>query len=835
MQTPLFFQIKPSDLLLGGLLALLSLSARGQFTQLQKLTPQAVERQSGSYFGLSVAVDGNVMVVGAYYEPGGGAAYVFERSGGTWNQTGKLTASDRADGDYFGYSVSVSGSTIVVGAYEEDEDASGGNTRSAAGSAYVFEKSGATWDQTQKLTASGRAAGDVFGIAVSVSGSTIVVGANGEDASDSNPLSNAGAAYVFEQSGGIWGQTQKLTASDRAVDDQFGRSVSVSDSTIVVGAFREDEDASGGNTLNAAGSAYVFEKSGATWNQTAKLTAADRAVADRFGYSVSVSGSTIVVGADLEDQDASGGNSRSAAGSAYVYEKSGTTWGQTQKLTASDRANEDQFGISVSVSGSTIVVGAFLEDQDASGINSRTDAGSAYVFEKSGTTWGQTQKLTASDRTTGDYFGASVSVSGSTVVVGAYLEDEDASGGNPITDAGSAYVFTCAPPSLSLSGVPLCAGRALSLTLSGGCSDSYAAQLSDAVGSFANPMPLGSVEAGANALTLPAGTPTGAGYRLRVLSGDLALDTTAAFSVTGLASNFNSTPTVSLTPACAGAVVKVSFTVKPNPTCSFPLGNVFSAELSDASGSFASPFSLGTVSPGINNVTVPENTPTGTGYRVRIAATAEGSPVYSSVSAVFSVNQPSFATVPTVSGGDKCAGQAVRLSFSTRCTFFSGNTFTAYLSDATGAFPGGGTFLGTVNPGAINDVVIPGVTAPGTPYKIRIVSSTPVVTSAASGTFKVKACGGTSREVAPEDQGLRVVVSPNPSPDGRLRISVSGAGGQALRVELFNGLGQSVREQRVPKAGEEEILDWNVSHQPQGLYLLRVNGEKESKSVKVLH
>ncbi|MBC7892855.1 MAG: T9SS type A sorting domain-containing protein, partial [Sphingobacteriaceae bacterium] len=159
--------------------------------------------------------------------------------------------------------------------------------------------------------------------------------------------------------------------------------------------------------------------------------------------------------------------------------------------------------------------------------------------------------------------------------------------------------------------------------------------------------------------------------------------------------------------------------------------------------------------------------------------------------------------------------------------------FTAQLSNASGVFAASPVSLGLVTPGALNTVVIPAGTPAGTGYKIRVVSSNPEVTSAGSANFRVKSCGN-NRESAPE-AGLRVVVSPNPSPEGRLRISVSGAEGQGLRVELFNGTGQTVREQKLSKAGEEEVLDWDITRQPGGLYLLRVSDGREAKTLKVLH
>ncbi len=305
-----------------------------------------------------------------------------------------------------------------------------------------------------------------------------------------------------------------------------------------------------------------------------------------------------------------------------------------------------------------------------------------------------------------------------------------------------------------------------------------------------------------------------------------------AVTLNAASNSFNSTPTVSQVPACAGGSIKVSFTIGSSGVCGVTEGNAFTVEISDASGVFADPArSLGVVNPGINPVSLPQDLPTGSGYRMRIRASNPAQ--LSSLSAAFTINQSSFASTPSVSLDNKCAGEAVRLSFSVGCAFFSGNTFSAQLSSASGVFAASPVSLGTVSPGALNNVVIPAGTPAGTGYKIRIVSSNPVLTSAVSANFRVKACA--NREVAPEEAGLRVVVSPNPSPEGRLRISVSGAEGQALRVALFNGTGQGVREQAIERAGEEETLTWDISRQPQGLYLLRVSGGREARTVKILH
>ena len=214
----------------------------------------------------------------------------------------------------------------------------------------------------------------------------------------------------------------KLTASDAAGGVLFGDSVAISGGTAVVDAYRDDD---GGNQ---SGSAYVFVRSGGTWSEQTKLMASDAAADDYFGWSVAISGDTVVVGARLDND---GGP---FSGSAYVFVRSSGSWSQQAKLTASDAAAEDQFGYSVAVSGDTAVVG---NRGDADG---GLDSGSAYVFVRSGTTWSQQAKLTASDAAADDFFGDSVAVSGDTAVVGAPWDDDAG------LNSGSAYVFGLAPP-----------------------------------------------------------------------------------------------------------------------------------------------------------------------------------------------------------------------------------------------------------------------------------------------------------------------------------------------------------------------------------------------------
>jgi regulation of enolase protein 1 (concanavalin A-like superfamily) len=384
----------------------------------QQAKIQASDKQAGDKFGYSVSIsgDGNTAIAGAYNEDTGatdaGSAYIFTRSGTTWTQQAKIQASDKQAYDQFGWSVSISsnGNTAIVGAYTED---TGGTS---AGAAYIFTRSGTTWTQQAKIQASDKATNDLFGYSVSISGdgNTAIAGALFEE--------YGGSAYIFTRSGTTWTQQAKIQASDKATSDLFGYSVSISGdgNTAIAGALFEEY----------GGSAYIFTRSGTTWTQQAKIQASDRQASDFFGSSVSMSsnGNTAIVGAMFED---TGGSS---AGAAYIFTRSGTTWTQQVKIQASDKQASDNFGVSVAISddGNTAIVGAYTEDTGG------TNAGAAYIFTRSGTTWTQQAKIQASDKQASDFFGHSVAISsnGNTALVGAY---NDHTGSDR---TGSAYIFT---------------------------------------------------------------------------------------------------------------------------------------------------------------------------------------------------------------------------------------------------------------------------------------------------------------------------------------------------------------------------------------------------------
>ncbi len=384
--------------------------ARGQcfVTETGKLS--AADDAPQDQFGTAVATDGRRVLVGAVGDDDGGAdsgsAYVFEFNGLAWSEREKLRAPDAAAGDQFGHAVAIADDLLVVGARSDDSPALD------AGSAYVYRLAAGSWRFETKITASDSAAGDNFGTAVGLSGTTIVVGAPGDD----DAGNGAGAAYVFAFNGTTWVEVAKLIGSDTHGGDGFGRSVSISGDRVVVGAWLEPSVAPG------AGAAYVFRFNGTIWQEEDKLVAGDAAEGDNFGSAVAISGSTMVVGAWLED--AMGAN----AGAAYVFRHTGGGWVEEVKLMAPDGAAGDSFGSAVGVSGELVLVGA--EDDDDGGASS----GSAYVFRYAEGVWSAAAKIRASDGATSDSLGTAVGLGDKLAVLGAPEQDDGGS------NSGAAYV-----------------------------------------------------------------------------------------------------------------------------------------------------------------------------------------------------------------------------------------------------------------------------------------------------------------------------------------------------------------------------------------------------------
>jgi len=392
----------------------------------------------------------------------------------TFTQQAYLKASNVGEGDNFGRSVAVSGDTVVIGAFSEDGDAastaaSPNDNAENAGAAYVFTRNGNTWTQQAYLKASNAGNDDGFGISVAVSGDTVIVGASSEAgdkastaASPNDNQDRAGAAYVFTHNGNTWTQQAYLKASNAIALSKFGEFVAVSGDTVIVGSPGERGDAAStaaNPNINAfeAGAAYVFTRNGDTWTQQAYLKAFNADISHNFGRSLAISGDTVIVGATTERGDAastadSPNENASAAGAAYIYTRTGTSWTQQAYLKASNAGSFDFFGTSVAISDDTAIVSARAEAGDAASTAASPNdnferAGAAYVFTRNGNTWTQQAYLKASNTETFDFFGLSVALSGETAIITAATEDGNAastaaSPNNGTSNAGAAYVFT---------------------------------------------------------------------------------------------------------------------------------------------------------------------------------------------------------------------------------------------------------------------------------------------------------------------------------------------------------------------------------------------------------
>jgi hypothetical protein len=431
-------------------------------------------------FGYSIALDGDTLVIGAIYESGdfnstgipgtdndnrsrAGAAYVFVRNAGVWSQQAYLKADNPQANYWFGYSVAVEGDTVAVGSPLELFDFSG--------AVYVYTRDGTDWSQQARLRPSNIGSNDRFGDSVSLSGETLVIGAYAEDGDASstvdntndNAAENAGAAYVFTRSGTTWTQQVYLKAFNANAGDSFSNNaIALDGNTLAIGAYAEDGDAdstvaSPNNGASNAGAVYVYTGSGANWSLEAYLKASNVGTNDMFGGAISLDGDTLIVGAVNEDGDASStmaspNENTSNSGAVYVFTRSGTAWTQQAYLKASNAGVDDRFGDSVSLSVDTLIVGTVAEDGDATStaINPNENAfnaGAAYVFTRSGTTWLEQAYLKASNAASRDEFGASVAVDGDTMAVGAVFEESAATGvngdqsDNSGPDSGAAYVF----------------------------------------------------------------------------------------------------------------------------------------------------------------------------------------------------------------------------------------------------------------------------------------------------------------------------------------------------------------------------------------------------------
>lgn len=405
----------------------------------------ATERGSQDYFGGNVDISGDFAVVGASNEDedanesntlsASGSAYILQRVEGEWVLAQKIVASDRQASTYFGYSVSISGDTVVVGALFKTES---GNA--AAGAAYVFTRNASgTWVQIQKLVAPYRdATSEYFGCDVSLKGAKCIIGAYGENKDEFDGgfswVTKAGAAFIFEKdpADNLFKLEKKLDASDREREDELGKTVDIFGNYAVAGAPKED----GSPFLAESGAAYVYHKGNdGTWSETQKLTSPNSVEGGDFGSEVAISENFIFVSAPGE----------STGGQVYVYKKDVSgDWLYHQTLVSSQISSGDYFGKqnSIDVDGDMLIIGCEREYLDGNGENSKSLAGAAYIFQlNSEDNWVEIQSIEASDRTGFDYFGGSVAIDNNRVIVGADSEDHDENGLNNVSAAGAAYIF----------------------------------------------------------------------------------------------------------------------------------------------------------------------------------------------------------------------------------------------------------------------------------------------------------------------------------------------------------------------------------------------------------
>ncbi len=393
-----------------------------------------IGKPAGGYiFGRTIAIDTDTMVISDGYSTSW-TSRVYVRANHVWTLQGSLTPACA-----WAPSVAISGNTVASGCVPDNK-------------VYISTRTGTTWALSATLSPANVDAGDAFGTSVALSGSTLVVGATGEDSctggvtngtttSTNNGCTSAGAAYVYTGSGSSWTQQAFLKAAAVDVSDNFGTAVSISGNSIVVGAPAEDSaqttitngtSASADNTKSGAGAAYVFLRSGTTWTQQAYLKPSVIDASDAFGSSVSIATDTVLVGAPSEDSVATGiwgnqnDNSAADAGAAYAFVRSGATWSLQSYLKASNTGAGDKFGSSVAIVGDTAVVGAPREDSFATGVNgdqasnAGTDTGAGYAFTRAGTAWSQRAYLkagSAGSQFLGSVDHGGVAVNGSTIAM----------------------------------------------------------------------------------------------------------------------------------------------------------------------------------------------------------------------------------------------------------------------------------------------------------------------------------------------------------------------------------------------------------------------------------
>ena len=418
-------------------------------------------------FGISASLDGDYAVIGAAEHDDGieldyGSAYIFKRNVNEWNEIDVILADTITSDDFFGNSVSINGTKVVVGCIGDDDNGidsgsvftfendsdnflltskvfstdgfayryfgstiamdgdwllvgvpTDNDAGEAAGAAYIFHWNGVDWEEISKICGSDTESGDQFGYSVKINGMDLLVSAPYEDSQDNN----AGAVYFFDFNGIDWDE-QKVMADDGEAHNHFGYSIDLNDDTIVVGAPDRNENG------NASGSVYLFTKNGEYWLQTNKITPSDNSLYDYFGSSLAISDDWIGIGSSGNDE---AGNS---SGAVYFYQKNGEVWTEQDKVVALDTEQTDNFGYAIDLDGEYALISAIHDDDNG------PNSGSAYIFKRNDTNWIEKYKFVPADGLTGDGFGNSVAIEGIYAVIGS---SEHAI--NEELDCGKVYAY----------------------------------------------------------------------------------------------------------------------------------------------------------------------------------------------------------------------------------------------------------------------------------------------------------------------------------------------------------------------------------------------------------
>ncbi|MCG3166632.1 MAG: hypothetical protein POELPBGB_02412 [Bacteroidia bacterium] len=412
--------------------------------------------QEFEQFGSDVSISGDYAAVSAYGHDldeqglnpisGSGAVYIYKKAGGVWSMYQKIVAADRSQNLVFGMSVSINGDYVVIGAPQSTLDENGNNFLESSGAVYIFKLNNGVWEQQQKIVPIDRMEYDRFGEDCDIDGDYVVVRSNNVyDENGDNPMYQAGAAYVFKQTNGVWAQQQKIVPDDRAVEDGFAVSVAISGDRIICGAPNHELDASGNNSISDAGAAYIFKLNGTNWEQEQKLVNSDRHYTGWFGSSVDMEANYAVISATGNVTDANNQNPIEHVGAAYVFIHDQTGWIQQTKLVPDDRVPDNNFfGNDVAISGNYILIGMAQDDGDMNDFNR---AGSAYLFMLNNGRWNQYEKLHSWFPFTDYFFGNAVAIDGLNIIIGE--------GGYSDFDLynyiGAVYFFNPAPLALDVN------------------------------------------------------------------------------------------------------------------------------------------------------------------------------------------------------------------------------------------------------------------------------------------------------------------------------------------------------------------------------------------------